>query len=74
VIGNARVWVHTRMSFDEAKNEREVVTEAQAIVMKVLDCDPIEASETIRRRAETEERSVIDTARSIAAGGVANFH
>ena len=63
------------MSSDEAKNDdRQVVSEAQAIVMKVLDCNPIEASEVIRKRAETEQRSVIDTAHAIAAGGVANFH
>jgi hypothetical protein len=63
------------MPFGEAKNEdRQVVWQAQAIVMKVLDCNPIDASEVIRKRAETEDRSVIDTARAIAAGGVANFH
>jgi AmiR/NasT family two-component response regulator len=62
------------MSFDSAKNERQIVWQAQAIVMKVLDCNPTEASEVIRKRAETEQRSVIDTARAIAAGGVANFH
>jgi AmiR/NasT family two-component response regulator len=63
------------MSFDEArKDDRQVVSEAQAIVMKVLGCNPTEASEVIRKRAETEQRSVIDTARAIADGGVANFH
>ena len=63
------------MSVDDAKNDdRQVVSEAQAIVMEVMNCNPIEASEIIRKRAETEQRSVIDTARAIAAGGVANFH
>jgi AmiR/NasT family two-component response regulator len=63
------------MSFDASGNEdRQVVWEAQAIVMKVLGCNPIDASEVIRKRAETEQRSVIATARAIAAGGVANFH
>ena len=62
------------MRFDEAKNEaRQVVWEAQAIVMKVLECNPLEASEVIRKRAETQQRSVIDTARAIAADGAANF-
>jgi AmiR/NasT family two-component response regulator len=63
------------VSFDAAKNnDRQVVSEAQAIVMQVLNCNPVDASEVIRKRAETEQRSVIDTARAIAAGGVANFH
>jgi hypothetical protein len=45
------------MPFGEANNEdRQVVFQAQAIAMKVLDCNPIDASEVIRKRAETEHR------------------
>lgn len=55
-------------------NDRQVLLEAQAIVMKVLNCNAIKASEVIAKRAEASERSVIATARAIAAGGVANFH
>jgi hypothetical protein len=73
---NARaLGIWERMSFGGARNEdRQVLREAQAIVMKVLNCNAIEASEVIRERAETAQRSVIGTARAIAAGGVANFH
>lgn len=51
-----------------------MVWEAQEIVMKALGCNAMEAAEVIRKRAETAQRSVISTARAIAAGGVANFH